>query len=78
MVTLIQSENHAANKGKMAGRYQFDNHPTRIGLKGQLTFTISKNPVHPLESSPLTCFLSCCNVNNGKRWLNAAFQTSQP
>ena len=32
MVALIQSENHAANKGKTAGRYQFDTHPTRIGL----------------------------------------------
>ena len=32
MVALIQSENHAANKGKTAGRYQFDNHPTGIGL----------------------------------------------
>ena len=33
MVTLIQSENHAANKGKMAGRYKFDTHPTGIGLR---------------------------------------------
>ena len=33
MVALNQSENHAANKGKMAGRYQFDTHPTGIGLK---------------------------------------------
>ena len=32
MVALIQSENHAANKGKTAGRYQFDTHPTGIGL----------------------------------------------
>ena len=24
MIALIQSENHAANKGKTAGRYQFD------------------------------------------------------
>ena len=32
MVSLIQSENHAANKGKMAGSYQFDTHPTRMGL----------------------------------------------
>ena len=28
MVALIQSENHAANKGKGEGRYQFDTHPT--------------------------------------------------
>ena len=35
MVALIQSENHAANKGKTAGRYQFDTHPTRIGLDYQ-------------------------------------------
>ena len=28
----IQSKNHAAKKGKMAGRYQFDTHPTGIGL----------------------------------------------
>ena len=33
MVALIQSKNHAANKGKTAGRYQFDIHPTGIGLK---------------------------------------------
>ena len=33
MVALIQSKNHASNKGKTAGRYQFDTHPTRIGLK---------------------------------------------
>ena len=32
MVALIQSENHSANKGKIAGRYQFDTHPTGIGL----------------------------------------------
>ena len=32
MVALIQSKNHAANKGKTAGRYQFDTHPTGIGL----------------------------------------------
>ena len=32
MVALIQSENHASNKGKTAGRYQFDTHPTGIGL----------------------------------------------
>ena len=31
-VALIQSENHAANKEKTAGKYQFDTHPTRIGL----------------------------------------------
>ena len=33
MFALIQSENHASNKGKTAGRYQFDTHPTGIGLK---------------------------------------------
>ena len=33
MVALIQRENHAANKGKIAGRYQFDTHPTGIELK---------------------------------------------
>ena len=32
MVALIQSENHAANKGKTAGRYQFDTQPTGIRL----------------------------------------------
>ena len=32
MFALIQSENHAANKEKTAGRYQFDTHPTGIGL----------------------------------------------
>ena len=35
MVTLIRSENHAANKGKTAGRYQLDTHPTGIGLSHQ-------------------------------------------
>ena len=30
MVALIQGKNHAANKGKTAGRYQFDTHPTGI------------------------------------------------
>ena len=33
MVALIQSENHAANNGKMAGRHQFVTHLTRIGLR---------------------------------------------
>ena len=32
MVALIQSKNHATNKGKTAGMYQFDTHSTRIGL----------------------------------------------
>ena len=32
MVALIQSENHAANKEKTAGRNQFDTHPTGIEL----------------------------------------------
>ena len=36
MVVLIQSENHAANKEKTAGRYQFDTHPTGIGLRVRL------------------------------------------
>ena len=35
MVTRIQSKNQAENKGKTAGRYQFDTHPTRKGLKGK-------------------------------------------
>ena len=35
MVALIQSENHAANKGKIAGRYQFDTHQTGIGLRAE-------------------------------------------
>ena len=30
---LIQSKNHASNKGKMAGRCLFDTHPTGIGLR---------------------------------------------
>ena len=32
MVALIQSKNHAANKGKTAGKYQFDTHTTGRGL----------------------------------------------
>ena len=38
MVALIQRENHVANKWKTAGRYQFDTHPTRIGLRRCLIF----------------------------------------
>ena len=34
----VKSENHAANKGKTAGRYQFDMHPTGIGLMWVLYF----------------------------------------
>ena len=33
MVALIQNENHAANEGETAGMYQFDTHPTIIGLR---------------------------------------------
>ena len=40
MVALIQSENHASNKGKTAGRYQFDTHPTGVGLSISRTFII--------------------------------------
>ena len=32
MFALIQSKTHVSNKGKTAGRYQFDTHPTGIGL----------------------------------------------
>ena len=32
MFNLIQSKNHASNKGKTTCRYQFDNHRNRIGL----------------------------------------------
>ena len=32
-VALIQSENHAINKGKMTGRYQFDTNLTGIEIK---------------------------------------------
>ena len=35
MFALIQSENHASNKGKTAGRYQFDTHPAGIGLNSE-------------------------------------------
>ena len=31
-------QNHAANKGKMTGRYQFDTHPTGIGLNNSEMF----------------------------------------
>ena len=41
MVPWIQSKNHAANKGKSAGRYQFDTHPTEIGLKSRLLIVLS-------------------------------------
>ena len=36
MFALIQSENHALNKEKTAGRYQFDTHLTGIGLMSKL------------------------------------------
>ena len=39
MVALIQSENHAANKEKTAGRYQFDTHPTGIGLSRKINYS---------------------------------------
>ena len=42
MVALFQSENHAANKGKTAGRNQFDTHPTGIGLRCVITIYIRK------------------------------------
>ena len=29
---VFLSKNHATNKGKTVGRYQFDTHPTGIGL----------------------------------------------
>ena len=38
MVALIQSQNHAANKGKTAGRYQLNTQPTGIGLRIPLYF----------------------------------------
>ena len=43
MFALIQSENHASNKGKMTGRYQFDTHLKGIGLtvKDTLHYTSS-------------------------------------
>ena len=40
-VALIQSENHAANKEKTAGRYQFDTHLTGIGLRVSVIKKIS-------------------------------------
>ena len=42
MFALIQSENHASNKGKTAGRYQFDTHPTGIGLRGLFNGNLEK------------------------------------
>ena len=38
MVALIQGENHASNKGKTAGGYQFDTQPIGIGLSVYQTF----------------------------------------
>ena len=49
MFALIQSENHASNKGKTAGRYQFDTHPTRIGLNGPI--------YNPKKGGNLICLL---------------------
>ena len=47
MVDLIQSENHTANKGKTAGRYQFDTDtpPTGIGL---IFIKILNNFIHKI------------------------------
>ena len=56
MAALIQSENHAANKGKTTGRYQFDTHSTGIGL----SFGIFVNRSIPKKSnsnSPLQTIL---------------------
>ena len=47
MFALIQSKNHASNKGKTAGRYQFDTHPTGIGLNQGIR---ANNPYFPLIS----------------------------
>ena len=44
MVALIQSKNHASNKGKTAGRYQFDTNPTGIGLTQMLDIVKEHNP----------------------------------
>ena len=49
---LIQSKNHASNKGKMAGRSQFNTHPTGIGLIQTMT---SKTYLTP-EISWQDCF----------------------
>ena len=55
MFALIQSKNHASNKGKTAGRYQFDTHPTGIGLKGSQildTYTVGCNSWNDIRCVP--------------------------
>ena len=47
MVALIQSENHAANKGETAGRYQFNPQPTGIGLRSVFLHTLYINKIKP-------------------------------
>ena len=47
MFALIQSENPASNKGKTAGRYQFDTHLTGIGLMNQNENYNQKNDARP-------------------------------
>jgi len=58
MVALIQSENHASNKGKTAGRYQFDTHPTGIGLN----YPVSKFSGKSESLSIILLFILECTV----------------
>ena len=46
MVALIQNENHAANKGKTVGRYQFD---TLIPIKAEYGYGGPKQFCHNLN-----------------------------
>ena len=57
MVALIQSENHASNKGKTAGRYQFDTHPTGIGLI-KLCFSFQDSLISCKANAPINEILN--------------------
>ena len=67
LVALIQSENHASNKGKMAGRCQNDIHLTGIGLKSKFRVslfseTFSKNPSKMLKMKIFTFYGSFSGI----------------
>ena len=59
MAALIQSENHAANKGKTTGRYQFDTHSTGIGL----SFGIFVNRSIPKNQIQIHLYRQYFNLN---------------
>ena len=72
MFALIQSENHASNKGQTVGRFQFDTQPIGIGLKRSPILFLSIPLIHRLLiiakkyqfSSPKSG-RNCCKIGGG-------------